>query len=535
MYRQRQARKMTSDLRIIVLLTRARSRCNSSLVNKEGAKKEDDAALRKAIKQAQASGKKTPIILSLMASCQELTKIYDEVFALEDNLLDLSRTSDVEALRESLKTAEDMEVSGSAAVGAAQRRLTLLSRSQEVSQLLVDLCATTDIGIIVARSTLLDRLIKEHSQKFLEIDLQIVKTAKDKLDRYAPLIGLRDDLRAAIERCSLSAINENMEKRSMYAAVLGESYCAEEGAAARNVIRMLSLEKDLVKGRAEREETDFNMADPDEPPDTRLPGHIFDELLQYHNTRGLSDPTVVETLKNIPGIQTYRRCFKWIINYATWRHDDSVHACQSPNVGVGTTIRRGGATSGSPDKRPNSSGGEGDFAGDSPNRIWNSSSPRLDMTERGSPLQRAARTTRTGTRGPRARQPGAKVSGGDPSHPWLAKSKANASKGRSNIVRAKPKQEKLPPSEAKLQEALRANSETESKYELHYNVKRSTRLVDDEQMNLTRKVWAPAQVVVSTSPKKESASSKTRDRKQSQRSEPSTRRRSTAGGKKGWV
>ena len=114
------------------------------------------------------------------ASCQELTKIYDQVFALEEVLLDLSRTSDVEALREHLQEAKKMEVSGSAAVEMAQRRFDLLARSQEVAELLVDLCDTNDVGLTVARSNSVDGLLAEHAEKCLEIDSRIIKTARDR-------------------------------------------------------------------------------------------------------------------------------------------------------------------------------------------------------------------------------------------------------------------------------------------------------------------------------------------------------------------
>ena len=541
MYRQRQARKMVSDLRIIVLLSRARSRCNSSLVSKQGAKKDDDAALRKAIKEAQESGKTTPTILSILASCQELTKIYDQVFALEEVLLDLSRTSDVEALREHLQEAKKMEVSGSAAVEMAQRRFDLLARSQEVAELLVDLCDTNDVGLTVARSNSVDGLLAEHAEKCLEIDSRIIKTARDRLERYAPLIRLRDELRAAVELCSSSSIYECLEKRNMYAAVMGPSYCSEETAAARNVIRMLSLESDMMKGRTKSQEG-IDIQDPDEPPDTRLPRHIFDELLHLHNTAGLGDPTVMKKLETIPGIQAYRRCFKWIINYATWRHEDSIHACQSPNVGVGTTIRRGGNTPGSPEKRQKTVGvRDASPLNTTPIKSWNSAAPRLDIfeglspTKRASPVKRCARTTRTGTRGPRARQPGAKVCGTG-EHPLLAKAKAEASKSRAPTREMKSKKNEIPPSEAKIQEALRANAEMESKYEFRYNGSKSARVVDDEKMRVTRTVWAPAQVVVSTSPKKESASSGVRGRRQHERTEQPLRRRGGAiEGRKGWV
>ena len=141
----------------------------------------------------------------------------------------------------------------------------------------------------------------------------MIKIARDKLDRYTPLIRLRDELRGVIEMCSLSAINENMEKRNMYAAVIGQSYCAEEADAARNIIRMLSLESEMMKGKTD----EIDMTNEDEPHDTRLPRHIFDELLELHNRDGINDPAVTDKLKAIPGINTYRRCFKWVINYAT--------------------------------------------------------------------------------------------------------------------------------------------------------------------------------------------------------------------------
>ena len=74
------------------------------------------------------------------------------------------------------------------------------------------------------------------------------------------------------------------------------------------------------------------------------------------------------------------------------------------------------------------------------------------------------------------------------------------------------------------------------KYEFRYNGSKSARVVDDEKMRVTRTVWAPAQVVVSTSPKKESASSGVRGRRQHERTEQPLRRRGGAiEGRKGWV
>ena len=539
LWRMRKARKFMSDLCIIVALTRAQDRCNKSLVNKEGAKKDDDTALRQAILLAQKSGKKKPIILSLVAKCQELTKIYDDVFALEEKLIDLSRTSDVTVLQEYLQQARSMDVTGSDAVDKAQKRYNLLVRSAEVSQQLVELCDTDDAGRTVARSKLIENLLIEYSSDYLEISPKVIKIARDKLDRYTPLIRLRDELRGVIEMCSLSAINENMEKRNMYAAVIGQSYCAEEADAARNIIRMLSLESEMMKGKTD----EIDMTNEDEPHDTRLPRHIFDELLELHNRDGINDPAVTDKLKAIPGINTYRRCFKWVINYATWRHEESIHACQSPNVGVGTTIRKGGGTLGSPEKRsaidsPGKSTLAAEHASPSPpQKRWNSAAPRLDSiqdmspTKYGSPQQRSGRMTRSGTRGPRARQPGAKVSASS-SHPWLARASAEASKIRSAATRenAKPKTTIVHPSDAKIQEALRSNIETETKYELQYHPSASQMLVDDERMHITRTVWAPAKVIVSTSPSKKKSQGKVAQHSDQQRS-----RRKGSDGRRKWT
>ena len=148
-------------------------------------------------------------------------------------------------------------------------------------------------------------------------------------NQYKPLVKVRDELREAVELASETKIMEVIEKRDMYAAMLGDTFCEEEASAGRNMARMLALERQCFQHlQTKRRQSAINF-----PTDTRLPPYIFAELLDLHNRGALNDPDSIQDDQFLD----YIRVFKWVINFSTWRHSESAHVCQVPIVGVGAT------------------------------------------------------------------------------------------------------------------------------------------------------------------------------------------------------
>lgn len=144
-------------------------------------------------------------------------------------------------LTHAIKLAEDANMVYLDELSRAKQALINISSRREVLKTLQSvLSRCVSVPSLLAHTDILDRLVMSATALGLGGEFLVQDTVL-RCQRIKRLINIRNDIRNAVELCSISKMQTSIQARNALVPIYGVDLCAEEVEAVKNMMRMFSL------------------------------------------------------------------------------------------------------------------------------------------------------------------------------------------------------------------------------------------------------------------------------------------------------
>jgi hypothetical protein len=224
-----------------------------------------------------------------------LVTVQGEVF-VKSQLEDAMATQNDELISSAIRLAEDAGMTyleeysrGKQALDREVRRRAVLSHIQGA----LDRCGS--IPSLIKHADKLEGLVLTATNLGLSGEV-LVQDATGRLRRVQSLLRVRDNIRVAVELCSVSMMKEAMRERHKLLPIYGPQFCEDEARAVLRLIQMFSHETHIAPGtdpelpRGSDAEGSENTSSFHPPPrnDVRLPPFVRQELDRIRDAKTAS-------------------------------------------------------------------------------------------------------------------------------------------------------------------------------------------------------------------------------------------------------
>lgn len=277
-------------------LTRTKAKIHKANVHLERAVSErSEVKLSKAIVMTETMGIKNKDIRErLQAAKMLLTTVQGENYVREQ-LNDAILARSDEMIKEAIQFAHDSGMEYLDEYKAAQQSFSKEIKRRHVLQhleLLLEKC--NSIPNLVKLADKLVELVTTATTLNLAGEY-FVQDARNRLARVQYLVKVRDNIRKAVELCSVSMMRTAMEERHKLLKIYGPHFCEEEAIAVVRMLQMISHETEIqstvaavVEAKQGQEQThkdddgtdDDNENQPENPESDGPAGHEAERLIK---------------------------------------------------------------------------------------------------------------------------------------------------------------------------------------------------------------------------------------------------------------
>ncbi|GMH55653.1 hypothetical protein TrST_g11594 [Triparma strigata] len=298
----------------------------------------DSKLLEVAIKQATTSqnGQRSLATADrkIKSLCERARSVLGELYEEQDvkgELLLAIESHDLPELERCLEIAKARNMMNEPEAVHAKSMLDELRKSWGAKERLEMLTFMGNINAVLENADELKAAI-DNARDF-NVGVDDIAKAERYYDKVKKLIPIRNKMRVAVEIASRKMILECIDERKEFCKFHGDDFCKEEHSAMVNMLRMFSYERQLrggdqIEAPPLTAEPEGGVAEDHGFDDCRLPTWAF---VQFKTISDAEDDKAkeYETLKlekrldgDFEKMNEVRRVFKWVVNFATWRHPD---------------------------------------------------------------------------------------------------------------------------------------------------------------------------------------------------------------------
>lgn len=240
-----------------------------------------------------------------------LVTVQGEIY-VKSQLEDAMATQNDELISSAIRLAEDAGMTyleeysrGKQALDREVRRRAVLSHIQGT----LDRCSS--IPSLIKFADKLEGLVLTATNLGLSGEV-LVQDATGRLRRVQSLLRVRDNIRVAVELCSVSLMKEAMRERHKLLAIYGPQFCEDEARAVLKVLQMFSHETQIApatdspkESRGEDGSESTSSFAPLPRNDVRLPPFVRQELDRIRDAK-----TASGELHEICHMRIFRFCFR---------------------------------------------------------------------------------------------------------------------------------------------------------------------------------------------------------------------------------
>lgn len=219
-----------------------------------------------------------------------LVTVQGEVF-VKGQLEDAMATQNDELISSAIRLAEDAGMTyleeysrGKQALDREVRRRAVLSHIQGT----LDRCSS--IPSLVKYADKLEGLILTATHLGLSGEV-LVQDATSRLHRILSLLRVRDDIRIAVELCSVSMMKQSMTERHKLLSIYGPQFCEDEARAVLRLLQMLSHETRIAPATDAEPQGGEGSSPALSRSDVRLPPFVRQELDRIRDARTANGDT----------------------------------------------------------------------------------------------------------------------------------------------------------------------------------------------------------------------------------------------------
>lgn len=319
---------------------RAKSRVNKAQVKLERAiSSRSETGLKEAISLVDTLDIKSKHVKVLCQNAKDLLlEVEGEVYVKEQLEEAIVSASDV-LLTDAIQLAEDAGMVYLDELRRAKSTLEKVKQRREVLNSIRAILNRCDsVPKLLANTDRLSAYVYQATALGLGGEYLVQDTVL-RCQRLKSLIYIRNDIRYAVELCSIKRMKSSMEARNRLLRIYGPELCGEEAAAVMNMMRMFSLSPQELDDDDDEAGETSESGDEDNQnqqlSDSLLPPFVREQLDKIHNAKN-SDDAAAATEKlhllvpNETKRKRYVRLFKWVVSFATWKYGKEAGHLEPP-------------------------------------------------------------------------------------------------------------------------------------------------------------------------------------------------------------